>query len=475
MIKFENSWYQEFSADFYQEINPQVFPNPELIYFSQNLAKDLNINFTKNSLNQISDIFSGKKIHQTSKPIALAYAGHQFGNFVPQLGDGRAVLLGEIKVNNQYFDIQLKGSGKTKFSRGGDGLATLESALRELIIGEALHYLGIPATRILTICLTNLPVFRQQILHGAVMSRVADSYLRVGSFEYFACRGDNLSLKKLCNYAIKRHFAEALDSSNPILSFYKNVVNRQAQLVAKWQAIGFIHGVMNTDNVSIGGQSIDFGPCAFLDEYDKNKVFSAIDLNSRYAFGSQPKIAKWNLWILLNCLAQITDKHNDLLSIHQSFDNEFEKNYYQIMARKLGFKTEIPRQLINNFLEILQKNSCDYSQSLRNLSANLIDNSEILIDTDEYRAWFKNWKNHLHQENTQTSEIIALMKSSNPVLIARNHRVQEVIEAGNNLDFAPLQKLLKALSKPFEDSSLNQDFASPPSQNQKVRQTFCGT
>jgi len=475
MIKFKNIWHQEFSSDFYQEINPHVFPNSELVYFNDNLAKDLKINFTKNSLSQIADIFSGKKIHQTSKPIALAYAGHQFGNFVPQLGDGRAILLGEIKVNNQYFDIQLKGSGKTRFSRGGDGLATLGSALRELIIGEALHYLGIPATRILSICLTNSPVFRQEIMLGAVMTRVADSYLRVGSFEYFACRGDNLNLKKLCNYAIKRHFAQAFESSNPVLSFYKNVVKRQAQLVAKWQASGFIHGVMNTDNMSICGQSIDFGPCAFLDEYDKNKVFSAIDLNARYAFDNQPKIAKWNLWILLNCLAQITDQHNDLLNIHQSFDGEFEKNYYQIMAHKLGFETKIPKQLINNFLEILQKNSCDYSQSFRNLSLNLIDNSEILIDTGEYRAWLENWKNHLQQENRKTSEIVALMNSFNPFLIARNHRVEEVIEAGNNLDFAPLQKLLKALSKPFEDSLLNQDFALPPTENQKVKQTFCGT
>lgn len=476
MIKFENSWHGEFSQDFYQKINPHFFPKAQLIYFNNDLAKILGLDLSKISQQQIFDIFSGSKIDPTSKPIALAYAGHQFGNFVAQLGDGRAILLGEI-INNhkQHFDIQLKGSGKTRFSRNGDGFATLASALRELIIGEALNYLEIPATRILSICLTNSPVYREEIMLGAVMARVADSYLRIGSFEYFACRGDKINLKKLCNYALKRHFSLDEQDLDPTLVLFENVVKSQAKLIAKWQAFGFIHGVMNTDNMSICGQSIDFGPCAFLDEYNINKVFSAIDYNGRYRFGNQPKIAKWNLWILLNCLAQITDKHQNLLAIHEKFEDEFEKNYYQIMAQKLGFIKLVPKQLIDNFLVILQKYSCDYTQSFRHLSVNLVDESQFVINNDEYQKWFKQWRDELKIEGGEIDDIVDKMNQINPAVIARNHRVEEVIEAGNNLDFAPLNKFLEALKKPFDDNLQNSCYSIPPTENQKVRRTFCGT
>ena len=292
MLNFENSFHDQFSDDFYQKIVPKNFSKADLVHFNADLAHDLNLLKKDSKKSQIPEIykeiykqiFCGQKIHATSIPIALAYGGHQFGNFVPQLGDGRAVLLGEIVTNAQRFDIQLKGSGPTKFSRRGDGLMTLGAGIRELIIGEALHYLQIPATRILTLCITNEPVYREETNMGAVISRVAKSHIRVGTFEYFASKGNKQAIQQLCDYVINRHFPQENSSTKSITKLFNDIVFAQANLIAKLQANGFIHGVMNSDNMAISGQAIDFGPCAFLDEYDAKKVFSAIDRNGRYAY-----------------------------------------------------------------------------------------------------------------------------------------------------------------------------------------------
>jgi uncharacterized protein YdiU (UPF0061 family) len=480
MLNFENSFYHQFSDDFYQKIAPKNFSKADLVHFNNDLAQELN--FAKKDLkkSEIKEIFCGKKIHSTSIPIALAYAGHQFGNFVPQLGDGRAVLLGEIVNNSQRFDVQLKGSGPTKFSRRGDGLMTLGSAIRELIIGEALHYLQIPATRILTLCITNEPVYREETNMGAVIARVAKSHIRVGTFEYFASKGNKIAIQQLCDYVINRHFPQENSSSKSITKLFSDIVFTQANLIAKLQANGFIHGVMNSDNMAISGQAIDFGPCAFLDEYDEKKVFSAIDRGGRYAYENQIKIAQWNLWILANCLSLIHKNSQELLEILNLFEQKFDENYQQIMAKKFGFEKQIPQKLIDEFLKILQQKNCDYHQSFFNLSDDLLRQEPLIIAGEEYNKWFSSWNNLLQQEYNFSDKnilkkIAKKMQAINPYIIARNHIIQEVIDAGNNLDFQSLENFLKVLKKPFHYDEKNIFYHTPPTNEKKVLRTFCGT
>ena len=488
MLNFENSFHDQFSCDFYQKIEPKNFSKADLVHFNSNLAHELNLlkkDLKKSQIPLIykeiyKQIFCGQKIHATSIPIALAYAGHQFGNFVPQLGDGRAVLLGEIVSDAQRFDIQLKGSGPTKFSRRGDGLMTLGAGIRELIIGEALNYLQIPATRILTLCITNEPVYREETNMGAVISRVAKSHIRVGTFEYFASKGNKQAIQQLCDYVINRHFPQENSSTKSIAKLFSDIVFAQANLIAKLQANGFIHGVMNSDNMALSGQAIDFGPCAFLDEYDVKKVFSAIDRNGRYAYGNQAKIAQWNLWILANCLSLIHQNSQELLEILNLFEQKFEENYQKIMAKKLGFAKQIPQKLIVDFLGILQQKNCDYHQSFFNLSDDLLRQEPLIIEGKEYHKWFSSWQNLLQQEydfsDKNISKIIAKkMRAFNPYIIARNHIVQEIIDAGNNLDFQPLENFLKVLKKPFDYDEKNIFYHTPPAMEQRVLQTFCGT
>ena len=488
MLNFENSFYDQFSGDFYQKITPKNFPKADLVHFNFDLAQELNLlkkdlkktQISKNFKKNYQEIFSGQKIHASSIPIAFAYAGHQFGNFVPQLGDGRAVLLGEIVSKAQRFDVQLKGSGPTKFSRSGDGLMTLSAGIRELIIGEALHYLQIPATRILTLCITNEPVYRQEANMGAVIARIANSHIRVGTFEYFASKGNNKAIQQLCDYAINRHFPQENSSTKSITKLFSDIVFAQANLIAKLQANGFIHGVMNSDNMAISGQAIDFGPCAFLDEYHAKKVFSAIDRNGRYAYGNQAKIAKWNLWILANCLSLVNKNSHELLEILDLFEKEFDEKYQKIIAKKLGFEKPIPQKLINDFLEILQQNNCDYHQSFFNLSDDLLSQKPLIIKDEEYYKWFLSWQNLLQQEydfsdKNILKKIAKKIRKINPYIIARNHIVKEIIDAGNNLDFKPLENFLEVLKNPFNFDEKNIFYHTPPSNSQKVLQTFCGT
>ncbi|MFM7621036.1 MAG: protein adenylyltransferase SelO [Alphaproteobacteria bacterium] len=475
MLRFFNSYYEELTAEFYQQINPQKFPDAYPVYLNDNLAEFLEISAKEFTSKKTLAILSGNKIHPTSQPIAMAYAGHQFGNFVKQLGDGRAILLGEIKTKEQYFDLQLKGCGKTKFSRLGDGLATLGSAIRELIIGEALHYLDVPSTRILSVFATNYPVIRQEVMQGAVMARIAKSHIRIGTFEYLAFQKNIPALKKLANYAINRHFPELNNQQNNYLEFFKKIVQLQAKLIAKFQTIGFIHGVMNTDNTAISGQAIDFGPCAFLDEFNENKVFSAIDSNARYAYKNQILIAKWNLFSLANCLNLLVNQGQEFMTILDYFDQEFHDNFYLIMSKKLGFKNLTSKELITKLFEILQKNSFDYSFFMRQLSANNCQIREDLLNNLEFKLWHKNWLELLHQENRPLKKIVEQMNNHNPFLIARNHLVEEVINDCYQGNFKSLQNFLQALAKPFTNNKHNQSYSLVPSQQQKIKYTFCQT
>lgn len=470
MINFQNSYFEKLPQKFYQETAPYKFENPQLACFNEILANELQIGFDEENL---AEIFSGKKILPTSKPIALAYAGHQFGNFVPQLGDGRAILLGEIIAkNNQRYDVQLKGSGPTKFSRSGDGFATLGAAIREYAVSEAMHYLEVPTTRILTIVKTNSPVFREQALSGAVMSRIALSHVRVGTFEYFAARGDFAAIKDLADYCIWRHFSQSAAEKNPYVSFFQKVANRQAQLIAKWLAIGFIHGVMNSDNMTISGQTIDFGPCAFLDEYDENKVFSSIDYQRRYAYSNQQKIAKWNLFSLANCLALIGADEKSLLEILENFDAEFKKYYNLEMAKKLGFAGFMDEEIISDLLNLLKKHQSDYTISFRKLSHSLTEDINIFDGDLEFNLWRKKWRQFLEKENVNFTEAVSLMNKTNPCVIARNHNVEAVIQSAFNDNFKPLNDFILALRNPFLE---NQKYSLPPQESEKVKQTFCGT
>ncbi len=470
MIEFSNSYFEKLSKKFYQEIAPFKFKNPQLACFNEDLSQELNIDFKEKEL---AEILSGKKILPTSKPIALAYAGHQFGNFVPQLGDGRAILLGEIiSQDKRLYDLQLKGSGPTEFSRRGDGFATLGAAVREYAVSEAMHYLGVPTTRILAIVKTNSAVFREEAFSGAVMARIALSHVRVGTFEYFAARGDFSAIKELADYCIWRHFPQCLNDKNPYISFFKEVVTKQAKLIAKWLSIGFIHGVMNSDNMTISGQTIDFGPCAFLDEYDENKVFSSIDLHGRYAYSNQSKIAKWNLFSLANCLAPICNNDKNLLEILENFDDEFKKYYHHEMARKLGFIDSIDNSLISDFLALMKKHKSDYSITFRKLSDALISDINLFNNDSDFDLWLKKWRNFLAKENKNFAEISNILNKTNPAIIARNHMVEKVIESANDDDFEPLLDFVAALKTPFVE---NYKYFSPPKEEEKVTQTFCGT
>jgi len=484
-MNFENSYIKNLSEKFYQKINPHQFANPRLAYFNEDLADDLGI---KNlSKKELSEIFSGKKILPTSTPIALAYAGHQFGHFVWQLGDGRAILLGEIIAKNKTrYDIQLKGSGKTKFSRRGDGFATIGAMVREYIMSEAMYALKIPTTRSLAIIATNEPVFREEIFPGAILTRVALSHIRVGTFEYFAAQKDYEAVKELANYAINRHFE---NSKNSYVNFFAEVVERQASLIAKWMAVGFIHGVMNTDNMAISGETIDYGPCAFLDEYDAKKVFSSIDHNGRYAFANQSNIAKWNLLSLGQCLLQLFDADESkaiaiLGEELEKFDRKFHDFYLSEMAKKLGFfeVKNLDFSLLEDLLNLMQKYQANYHITFRKLSNALDKNQDltalqaIFNNSQEFDLWLKKWHHDLQKQGQDFAQVITLMNQTNPFVIAQNHQVEIAIKsAEENNDFSKMANLVKALKNPFVESEENQKYALAPSEEERICKTFCGT
>ena len=484
---FDNS-YNGLPQEFFERINPVPVQDPQLIIFNDNLAKTLGIDERK-TRKQLAELFSGNVIPKGSSPIALAYAGHQFGQFVSQLGDGRAVLLGEISTPEQkHYDIQLKGSGQTKFSRQGDGRAPLGPVIREYIVSEAMHALGIPSTRSLAAVTTGEKVYRETALPGGILTRIAESHIRVGTFEYFAAQNKIENLKTLAEYTIKRHFPLLKDSRNSYLSLLKIVCDRQIELIAKWMGIGFIHGVMNTDNTSIVGETIDYGPCAFMDSYNPSTVFSSIDAHGRYAFGNQPSIAHWNMACFANCLAPLIDQDSDKAEeqaqeVINQFPNKMKVALMTVMCKKIGLKStnSNSQETLQKLLSIMLDNESDYTLTFRYLSEIIKGKGNTLfkkqfLEHKQISNWLKEWTDLIKDQSLSKKEIALSMESSNPVFIPRNHLVERAIEAAvENNDFSEMKTLLAILNRPYEEQSSYSDFMKPPKPHEVVHQTFCGT
>ena len=421
----------------------------------------------------------------------MVYAGHQFGNYVNQLGDGRAVLLGEIKAKNgKLFDIQLKGSGKNSFSRQGDGRSPLESVIREYIISEAIHYLGIPTTRSLAIVGTGEFVQRETELPGGILTRVASSHIRIGTFEFFYYKKDIKSLKKLADYTIQRHFPEILDQEeNRYQKLLEKAMSLQAELITKWINIGFIHGVMNTDNTTISGETIDYGPCAFMNTYNPNTVYSYIDVNGRYSYGNQAQIIFWNLTKFAQTLMQIIDinpkKSNNLvISSLEKFPEIFNNCWKEEVKKKFGFTKLLKKdsKIIQDFLEILLEQKVDYTTAFRKISTALENDLKkkdffsLFRNQKLIKDWFARWHTRLKEEKKKIDEIIVNLKKVNPLIIPRNHVVEKVINtAVNDENFKPLDELVYLLEKPYDDYSSKENYINPPKKNEDIKNTFCGT
>ena len=484
---FDNS-YQNLPQDFFERINPVPVKDPQLIIFNNDLGRSLGID-QKINKKELANIFSGNEILKGSSPIALAYAGHQFGNFVNQLGDGRAVLLGEVSTPNQErFDMQLKGSGQTRFSRQGDGRSPLGPVIREYVVSEAMNALGIPSTRSLAAVTTGEKVFREVILPGGILTRIAKSHIRVGTFEYFATQKNTENLKTLADYTIKRHFLSLKDVANPYLSLLEIVSERQIELISKWMGVGFIHGVMNTDNTSIVGETIDYGPCAFMDEYNPSTVFSSIDAQGRYAFGNQPLIAQWNMACFANSLLGLIDKDTEKATskaqkVINNFPNKMSEAVMSVMCKKIGLdstKTN-SQEALTKLLRIMLDNKSDYTFTFRYLSEIIKGKRDSLfkqqfLEHNQISNWLKDWKELIKDQNLAKEEIALSMESSNPVFIPRNHLVERAIEAAvENNDFSEMKTLLTILSNPYEEQSKYGEYMKPPKPLEVVHQTFCGT
>ena len=477
---FDNT-YSKLPESFISKISPIPVKSPELTIFNYNLAEKLGLNFSSIEKNDLSKLFSGNLLPEGSKSIAQAYAGHQFGHFT-MLGDGRAVLMGEhVSKNNERFDIQFKGSGQTPFSRNGDGRAALGPMLREYIISEAMHSLNVPTTRSLAVVKTGEDVVRENILQGAILTRVASSHLRVGTFQYVAMRNNESELRTLVDYTINRHYPNIKKSKNKAIDLLKVLIELQIDLVVNWMRVGFIHGVMNTDNMSISGETIDYGPCAFMDTYDPQTVFSSIDESGRYAYFNQPSITKWNLARFAECLISLIDpKKEKAIEIAtetiNSFDKSYETKWINMMRDKLGLfgQDQKDQVLIIDLLTWIHKNKADYTNTFCFLMDENFQHNKIYND-ENFLTWKERWKERLKLNNNTSEKYLSLMKSVNPLVIPRNHKVEEVLESANNNDLSPLKKLIKVLEKPYEKTKENINYQSPAPVSDKKYKTFCGT
>jgi uncharacterized protein YdiU (UPF0061 family) len=464
--------------------------SPRLIKLNRPLAIHLGLDPDRLESPEGAEILAGKRIPDGAEPIAMAYAGHQFGHFVPQLGDGRAILLGEvIDQDGMRRDIQLKGSGPTPFSRRGDGRAALGPVLREYVVSEAMAALGIPTTRSLAAVITGESVIRETALPGAVLTRVASSHIRVGTFQYFAARGDTQGVRRLADHVIARHYPETRDAERPYQALLEGVIARQADLVARWLLVGFIHGVMNTDNTSISGETIDYGPCAFMDHYDPAAVFSSIDEQGRYAYRNQPRIALWNLTRLAECLLPLFSDDKDK-AIEQAqlilgeFAPRFAAAYRAGLREKLGLlsEREDDETLVQDLLEAMARNQADFTLTFRRLSEAALTSEadqrvrQLFADPTAYDQWAARWRKRTDFDPRTPAERSIAMLSVNPAFIPRNHRIEAMIQAAvDRDDLAPFNELLTVLSKPYEDQPRLSDYAQPPQPHQRVLQTFCGT
>ena len=481
-MKLSNS-YIGLPEDFYQVINPVPVKSPRFIAFNEELAQSLGL---KMDPKVALKYFSGNSIPENTTPIALNYAGHQFGNFVHELGDGRATLLGEIEVNKERFDIQLKGSGPTQFSRQGDGRSALGPVIREYIISEAMYHLDIPTTRALAAVLTGEHVFRDEIEPGGILTRIAKSHIRVGTFEYFASRQQWENVKLLADYTIQRHFPEIRELDNHYLELLKAVSDRQSKLIAKWMSIGFIHGVMNTDNFTISGETIDYGPCAFMDEYDPATVYSSIDHGGRYAFGNQPSIASWNLASLAGCLISFIDKDskkaNELATkVLDDFSINTNQEILDVMCQKIGLEGDSDKHqsILKDLLKIMIPNQADYTLSFRFLSQTLLGKDSLFLnqfkEEEKIKEWLSNWKVTVKELNLDSEKMVKKMDSINPIYIPRNHNVDKAIKATYEENLDPMNELLEVLKNPFEENKKYSHLMIPPKEEEKILQTFCGT
>ncbi len=462
----------------HESLEPTPVREPRMVVFNHALAQSLGLNAAV--LADQAAIFAGNELPDGSTPLAQAYAGHQYGHFTG-LGDGRAILLGEqITPTGERFDVQLKGSGQTPFSRRGDGRAALGPMLREYIISEAMHALGIPTTRSLAVVTTGEKVFRQQSLPGAVLTRIAASHIRVGTFEWAAAHGDKEALQALADYTLQRHYPALLTAEAPYLALLEGVMKRQARLIAQWQCVGFIHGVMNTDNVALSGETIDYGPCAFMDAFDPATVFSSIDRNGRYAYGNQPQIAQWNLARLAEALLpllhadekQAVELANAAI---ESFKTTFEGHWLAGMRAKLGLYTEEvdDRTLIETLLTWMREEKVDFTNTFRSLS----DAGKTMVyDNSAFAAWHAQWQARLQRQPQSAEEVIARQRAHNPVVIPRNHKVEEALAAASEGgDLSVMERLLGVLSKPYETSQNQPEFTTPSGLTSAAYQTFCGT
>jgi len=489
MLPFDNT-YARLPDRFYARVTPTKVREPRMVKLNRALAAELGADADWLGSAEGTDVLAGNAIPTGAEPIALAYAGHQFGAFVSQLGDGRAILLGEVVgKDGQRRDVQLKGAGRTPFSRGGDGRAALGPVLREYVVSEAMAALGIPTTRALSAVTTGEPVLREEVLPGAVLTRVAASHLRVGTFQYFAARRDKEALAILTAHAIGRHYPDAAGSDNLASALLDRVVLAQANLVAAWLGVGFVHGVMNTDNTSISGETLDYGPCAFLDEVDLNKRFSSIDHGGRYAFGNQPRIAHWNLVRLAQALLPLfSDDEEDAARMAaerlERFSPAFEAAYARVLRKKLGLAREHEGdlELAGDLLERLASNAVDFTIFFRRLSACVADPAAdaavaaLFRDRAAFHDWAVAWRDRIRDEATSPEDRAAAMRRANPAFIPRNHRVEQAIAAAvQQADFAPFERLVLVLARPFDDQPEHAELSEPPAPHERVQATFCGT
>ncbi|RFB16917.1 YdiU family protein [Bacillus sp. HNG] len=476
---FDNS-YVQLPTELFAKTTPTPVRDPELVILNKQLAQSLGLD-VQGLLEEGVEIFAGNQTPNGSIPIAQAYAGHQFGHFT-MLGDGRAVLLGEqITPDGARYDIQLKGAGRTPYSRGGDGRASIGPMLREYIISEAMHGLRIPTTRSLAVVTTGEPIYRETVLPGAILTRVASSHIRVGTFQFIAGLGKKDELRKLADYTIERHYPESKGEKHRYLAFLREVIKRQAALIAKWQLVGFVHGVMNTDNMAISGETIDYGPCAFIDTYDPKTVFSSIDTGGRYAYGNQPYIGGWNLARFAESLLHLLhENEEEALQLAQEeitkYNGIYRENWLNGMRAKLGLfnQEEEDKELIDEFLEWMDQSQADYTNTFIALTFDKLD-SLAICSTDRFKNWLQKWKNRQKRQKQTEEEIKDLMLTSNPAVIPRNYRVEEALERAADGDYSVMEKLLEVLKDPFAHTEEQMEYAKLPEPSNTPYRTFCGT
>ena len=500
-----NNRYVTLGKTFYVETAPTPVANPGLIKFNEELAEGLGLSTAELTESDTAAIFSGNRVPEGAQPLAMAYAGHQFGGFNPQLGDGRAILLGEIvSPDGQQFNLQLKGSGRTFYSRSGDGRAALGPVLREYLVSEAMFKLGVPTTRALAAVTTGESVARERLLPGGIITRIARSFIRVGSFEYFSAKGDVASIQKLADYVIECNYPQANEADNAYVALLQAVVDRQATLIAQWMQLGFIHGVMNTDNMSVAGETIDYGPCAFMDDYDHDQVFSSIDRDGRYAYSNQPSIGLWDLTRLAETLLPLMAKETDAAveiaqGILKTFVESYQRHWLAGMQFKCGltaFDDEVKqaedKTLIEDLFDIMAANTADFTLTFHYLSQMSAQVSEQASEQDEacrklfaepaqFDAWVIKWRHRLSDErqsdDAQSDEARkSMMRAVNPVYIPRNHQIEAAIRAAEDHDdFSAFHALHEVLQNPYVQQEGKESYMLPPEPDEVVNQTFCGT